>query len=201
MSFDNLHNQTGIRPYWRQLKSILRHKWHFMQAGRYLGVSWRQIITHDLSKFSPVEFINYSRWCYGIRSIDGWAKAWLHHLHHNKHHPEYWVLSWRGDQDFYNGLGKSLTEFVTVLPMPEQYVREMVADFMAASKMFTDSYDIAVWLNKHGPAMNLHDDTVTLLHCIMIDAGYFCTDNCDFSFMAGNEFRAWAGLPGACGAA
>jgi hypothetical protein len=183
-----------MKPYLKQLKSILLHKWYFFKAGRYLGLPLWLCLAHDISKFVPVEFMNYARWFYGAKDKAGWASAWRHHAHHNKHHPEHWVLAWRGDPDFYNEIGESVAPFVTVLPMPALYVREMVADWMAASKTFTGSYDIAVWLNEHGRTMLLHNATITEIHRIM-DTGdrWFCTDNCPFSFMASNEFRRWNG--------
>lgn len=118
---------------------------------------WR-LVVHDWSKFSLVEFIYYAQYKYGVRYKGQeerykrrWAASWLHHLHHNPHHPEHWLLSWRGDPDFYDDLGESAAQFVTVLPMSETYVREMVVDFMATSKQLTGSYDIArPWpLTKH----------------------------------------------------
>ncbi len=185
--------------YQKQAKSLSFHKWHIIKAGLLVGgISLRRLLIHDMSKLSRIEFANYSRFKYGIKSIDGWAQAWLHHLHHNKHHPEYWFLSWHGeDPDFYHGLGKHVAPFVTVLAMPRIYVREMIVDWMATSMEKTGSYDIAAWLNEHGPKMNIHDDTLVRLDNIMIELGYFLTDNCPWSYMAGGDTRRKFGLPGA----
>lgn len=169
--------------YWRQLKSLIRHKWYVFQAGRLTGVPLWRLIIHDFSKFSAVEFINYARYKYGVKSKMGWARAWLHHMHHNQHHPEHWVLSWRGSPDFYDGIGEHIEMFVTLLPMPETYVREMIADMMATSKELTGSGDIAAWLNKNGPDMRLHDNTITLIDKVLKEVGYSLTDNCDWSWI------------------
>jgi len=182
----------GLVPYLTQLKAIFVHKYYFFKAGRYLGLPLWRILIHDLSKFTPVEFVNYARWKYGIQDKAGWAKGWLHHLHLNKHHPEHWVVSWGGDPDFYSGVGEHIAENINVLPMPSVYVKEMIADWMATSKERTGSYDIAVWVNSEGPKRFFHDNTVTSIHCIMeTGKDWFCTDNCPFSFVAGNEFREW----------
>lgn len=160
--------------YWKHLISILIHKWFVFKAGLIVGgiPLWR-LIAHDWSKFTPIEFVNYAKYWQGkYQAIDRWAEAWLHHLHHNPHHPEYWVLSWRGDPDYYDGLGESLAEFVTVLSMPETYVREMIADWMGASKVFTGSDDIANWLNANGPKMKLHSETKGLIYVVMSELGY-----------------------------
>ena len=166
------------------------HKWHVLKAGLILGniPLWRLII-HDLSKLYPVEFINYSRYKYGVKSKAEWAKAWFHHLHHNPHHPEYWLLSWRGNPNFYDGLGESRGPFRTMLAMPETYVREMVVDFMATSKELTGSYDISRWLNQSGPEMLLHNDTKIRLHNAMTELGYTFIDNYMWSYMADVETR------------
>lgn len=148
--------------YLRHLWSLLRHKWLVLRAGvRIGGIPLWRLLVHDWTKFLPVEFINYARWFCG-GSIDGWARAWLHHQHHNAHHPEYWILAWRGDPDFYHGLGQRVADCVVVLPMPEVCVREMLADFKASSKGYTGSWDITDWLAENFPKMRLHTETVAL---------------------------------------
>ncbi len=170
--------------YLKQLISILIHKWYVFLAGRMVGVPLWRLIIHDWSKFMPVEFINYSKWKYGVASKREWAKAWLHHFHLNPHHSEHHILSWLGNPEFYDDLGKHLGLFITLLPMPETYVREMLADMMATSKRVTGSYNIASWLNQNGPKMHLHDDTVTLIDKVMKEIGYATyTDNRNWSWI------------------
>lgn len=179
--------------YLKQLKSLLTHKWYVLKAGLMIGgiPLWRLII-HDWSKFSPTEFFRYSRWKYGNATNKSWSVGWLHHLHCSPHHPEHWVLSWHGTPDFYAGIGKDIAPFVSVLPMPETYVREMIADMMATSKEITGYWDIAKWLNEKGAKIHFHDDTTVIMYKVMVELGYFFTDNCDWSYMAGNKFRKWA---------
>lgn len=156
--------------YWKQLKSILFHKWLVFKAGRQLGniPIWRLII-HDWSKFTPIEIFGYAGNIGGVVSKERWAKSWLHHLHHNPHHPEHWILSWRGNPKFYEELGEHAAEFITVLPMPETFVREMVADMMATSKKISGSYDITVWLDQNIPKMQLHNETIVILNSIIYE--------------------------------
>lgn len=171
--------------YLKQLKSVLIHKWYVLIAGNVVGVPIWRLIIHDWSKFSPIELLGYAGNIGGGVSKKRWARAWLHHLHCNPHHPEHWVLSWRGNPRFYDELGEKIGPFVTILPMPDIYVREMIADMMASSKTATGSYNIADWLNQNGPNMNFHDQTITLIDKIMKEAGYALTDNCDWSWLAG----------------
>ena len=93
------------------------------------GLYW-QGLTHDLSKYSPVEFWNGVKFYtgtksphYGERDTYGYSKAWLHHKGYNKHHAEYW-------QDIRPN-GKT-----EPIDMPIEYLIEMVCDRVAASMVY-----------------------------------------------------------------
>lgn len=158
--------------YIKQLFSVILHKWYVFLAGLKVGVPIWRLVIHDWSKFTPTEIFGYAGNIYGGIDKTRWAKSWLHHLHYNPHHPEHWVLSWRGNPDFYNKLGKPVAPFVVLLPMPETYVREMIADMMGSSKKVTGSWDIANWLNENGPNMHFHEQTITLINEVMNEIGY-----------------------------
>lgn len=90
-----------------------------------------QGLTHDLSKFTPTEFIPSVKYFTGTRSPNegeraayGYSKAWLHHKGRNKHHFEYW---------FDYNMSKHRVEPVR---MPERFVVEMFCDRVAASKTY-----------------------------------------------------------------
>ena len=62
-----------------------------------LGLYW-QGLTHDLSKFSPVEFWAGVKYFQGDRSPNdaqrrdkGYSASWMHHKGRNRHHFEYWT--------------------------------------------------------------------------------------------------------------
>ncbi len=57
-----------LRPYFKYLQAILRHKYFVFLEACKLGIPWLGLI-HDLSKFLPCEFIPYARWFYGKRLI------------------------------------------------------------------------------------------------------------------------------------
>ena len=103
---------------------VLRHCWR-------VGLYW-QGLTHDLSKFSPVEFSAGAKYYQGNRSPNeierrekGYSAAWLHHKGRNKHHLEYWI-------DYDPGPGHRMTG----MEMPVNYVAEMFCDRVAASKTY-----------------------------------------------------------------
>ena len=134
----------SIRMHWRYARYVWRHKVFVFRACRRLGVPWLGVL-HDLSKLRPDEWNPYVAHFYGgphrpwthtsgyektyfprlawASSAEGVQEAfdlaWLAHIHRNRHHPQYWVLR----QD---------TDGVACLPMPERYIREMVADWLGA---------------------------------------------------------------------
>ena len=180
-------------PKLRFLRSLLAHKWYVLQAGRKLGVPLWRLLVHDLSKFSPSEFGRYARWHHGPeeqRNKWEWVAAWQHHLHRNSHHPEHYLVSWHGDPDFYqvSKVGEVVAERILVLPVPEVCVREMVADWHAASKAYTGKWDIARWLTVNLPKMRLHTETVHLVDSIVRELGYIHSHPMRVSYIAGPEF-------------
>jgi len=183
-----------MRPKLRFLRSLLAHKWYVLVAGRKLRVPLGRLLVHDLSKFSPSEFGRYALWHHGPedqRDKWEWVAAWQHHLHRNNHHPEHWLVSWHGNPDFYqmSQVGETVAERILVLPMPEVCVREMIADWHAASKAYTGSWDIGRWLTVYLPEMRLTGETVHLVDSIVRDElGYVHRDPYRVSYTAGSKF-------------
>ncbi len=135
---------------------VLWHKWFVYKAGRRVGkIPLLQLIFHDWSKFLPAEFRVYrKRFTGGAYSEVAWKRAWLHHIHHNPHHWEHWLIN-----------GKPL-------PMPEIYVREMLADWMAAERSYCGNWDIQPWLNEEYLKMNLHSSTISQLQGLLASQGF-----------------------------
>ena len=53
----------------------------------------QQLLDHDESKWSEEEYGPYDEYFYGSKdNIDEFNYAWLHHIHNNPHHWQYWVL-------------------------------------------------------------------------------------------------------------
>lgn len=74
---------------------------------------------------------------------------------------------------------------IKLLPMPETYVREMIADCLGASRAYTGSWNVANWLNENGPKWRIHDETLGHIWTVMIELGYVITDNCEWSWIGG----------------
>ena len=93
---------------------------------------YRQGLLHDLSKYSPTEFLVGCRYYQGDRSPNnaereetGLSKSWLHHKGRNKHHFEYWIDYAPDPKDGLHGM-----------KMPKKFVAEMVIDRICASKNY-----------------------------------------------------------------
>lgn len=130
-------------------KTITRHRHTVIAHSRLAGILF-QGLRHDLSKYSPTEFIPGARFYCGDRSpneeeraLYGYSAAWLHHKGRNRHHFEYW--------SDYNVKTK---EFGPV-PMPPKYIAEMFCDRVAASKIYqgkkyTDEHPLEYFMRSKG---------------------------------------------------
>lgn len=110
--------------------TITKHRNMVIRHCIKAGILWRGLM-HDLSKYTPVEFVNGARYYLGTKSptvaerLDkGYSEAWMHHKGRNKHHFEYWT-------DYSNA-----TKQQEPVKMPIQYVKEMLCDRVAAGKIY-----------------------------------------------------------------
>ncbi len=141
-------------------KTITRHRNLVCRYCLRLGLVW-QGLTHDLSKYSPVEFWRGAKYYQGTRSPNdrermetGYSLAWLHHKGRNRHHLEYWV-DYLIEPDGSVGFGGN--------KMPMRYVAEMFCDRIAASKVYLgDKYTDAAPYNYYAASKQripIHPET------------------------------------------
>ena len=114
----------------KHFMTITRHRHKVMYHCLRCGILW-QGMRHDLSKYSPTEFLPGARFYLGDRSPTegerreyGYSKAWMHHKGRNKHHFEYWTD--------YN----PKTRRMEAVEMPLKYVKEMFCDRVAATMVY-----------------------------------------------------------------
>ena len=117
---------------WGHFKTITSHKFLVMKYCFKVGL-YKQGLMHDLSKYSPTEFMVGAKYYQGTRSPNnaereatGVSTSWLHHKGRNKHHFEYWTD--------YN----PKTRRMEAVEMPLKYVKEMFCDRVAAGKIYLD---------------------------------------------------------------
>lgn len=145
----------------KHFHTITKHRHKVIHFCFKVGVGW-QGLRHDLSKYSPTEFWSGAHYYTGThspiteeRKVKGYSEAWLHHKGRNRHHFEYWT--------FYSSAKR---DYVPV-KMPLRYVKEMLADRVAASmvyngKNYTDDMPLDYLINK-GDLDGMHEETAKLI--------------------------------------
>lgn len=148
------------------IRTVLTHKKHVRYGCFKMGL-YMQGIFHDMSKFSPTEFIPSVRYYSGEfspnatdRVISGVSVSWLHHKGRNKHHFEYWM-------DYMPEKAPTITG----CRMPLKYVAEMIADRYAACVAYNGSrYTCADAWNyyaKHADYIIMDPDTRAVLEAAL----------------------------------
>ena len=148
---------------WKHFRTITYHKYLVMKGCFAVGL-YRQGLTHDLSKYSPAEFLVGAKYFQGNRSPNnaereekGYSSAWLHHKGRNRHHYEYWI-----DYSTENVPGG-----MAPVEMPPRFVAEMLMDRIAASRVYrgssyTDRDHLDYLLSAKEPPI-MHEETRKLL--------------------------------------
>lgn len=159
---------------WKHFCTINHHKILVMRGCFQVGLI-RQGLLHDLSKYSPTEFIVGCKYYQGNMSPNnaereavGYSSAWLHHKGRNKHHLEYWIDYEIPDKE---GPHKGEHKGLCGMKMPVNYVVEMYIDRVAASKnyqkeKYRDDSALAYYMNGRQFHV-LHDDTRALLELLL----------------------------------
>ncbi|WP_409968833.1 DUF5662 family protein [Bengtsoniella intestinalis] len=151
--------------FFAHLKTVNRHRRLVSKNCFRLGLYW-QGLTHDLSKYSPIEFMVGAHYFQGDHSPndeqrrrEGYSEAWLHHKGRNRHHFEYWT-------DYVKNKG------IQPVEMPVKYVAEMICDRIAASRVYrgeaySDGDPYAFFIRAKDHAL-MHENTFALLEELLI---------------------------------
>ncbi len=115
-----------MAKFFKHLGLITKHRHQVFKLCCKCGLFWRGL-THDLSKFSRIEFWESVKYYTGhhspiaeCRRQNGYSNAWIHHKNRNKHHIEYWY-------DRENEIQMNI---------PYKYAVECVCDKIAATKCY-----------------------------------------------------------------
>ena len=119
-------------------KTITRHKILVAKGCFKLGLYYQGIM-HDMSKYSPTEFLAGAKYYQGTASPNnaermdkGISTAWLHHKGRNRHHFEYWI-DYSIDKEHPGLVG---------MKIPKKYMAEMFVDRVSAGKIYNgDKFD------------------------------------------------------------
>ena len=151
--------------WWKHFVTITRHRWLVREGCFKVGLYW-QGLKHDLSKYSPTEFMSGVRYFQGNRSPNtaeredkGYSEAWIHHKGRNRHHYEYWT-----------DLNLETHRYESV-PMPRKYLVEMVMDRRAACLVYQGRAYVPgsalEYLENSREKLLIHPDTLRQLRYIL----------------------------------
>lgn len=155
-----------MRKFFGHLNTIMKHRRKVIYHCWKVGILHRGLL-HDLSKYSPTEFIEGVRHFIGNRSpnegertVKGYSDAWMHHKGRNRHHFEYWTD--------YN----PNTKVIEPVKMPVVFVKEMFCDRVAASKVYqgenyTDAHPLTYFLGGKD-RRKINQQTSDLIECWLI---------------------------------
>lgn len=117
---------------------------------------------HDESKYDTAEYDPYDQYFYGgNRSYAvklAFDYAWLHHIHNNPHHWQYWVLL---EDDPETGVP------FKALQIPLAYIFEMVADWWTFSWKNNNLFEIFNWYADHRHKQFIHPESRKMLENIL----------------------------------
>lgn len=136
---------------------LCKHK----MASMHSFALFREIMYHDASKFEYEEYGAYDKYFYGEKTPEveeAFDAAWLHHIHHNPHHWQYWVL-----------INDDESDGTKALMMPNEHVIEMICDWWSFSWKTGNLYEIFDWYEEHKDRMILHKNTRDLVEEILND--------------------------------
>lgn len=152
-----------MKKHLKYLKYLIKHRYYVGRECFKHGLYWRGII-HDWSKFLPCEWFSYVESFYGKFEMNDpvyygpidyqeryyktitqqeFDQAWLHHIHNNKHHWQYWVLKEDSGQ-------------TKCLEIPRKYVIEMYCDWVGAGLAITGKRDAVGWYEKNKEKIQMH---------------------------------------------
>lgn len=155
----------SMQKAWAHFKTITHHRFLVCSGCFRVGLYW-QGLTHDLSKYAPVEFCQGARFYQGTRSPNaaereqkGYSEAWMHHKGRNRHHYEYW-------SDINPASGK-----YEPVEMPRRYLAEMVMDRRAACMTYeghgyTDGSALA-YFERSRERLQMHPNTQRQLEYLL----------------------------------
>lgn len=150
---------------WQHFKTVHHHRALVRKGCFRVGLYW-QGLTHDLSKYSPTEFLRGAHYYQGTRSPNaaereekGYSEAWMHHKGRNRHHYEYWTDM------------SPTTRRYEPVDMPRRYLVEMVMDRRAAcmtyqGKNYHPGSELE-YLEKSRERLLMHPETLRRLEFLL----------------------------------
>lgn len=122
-------------------------------------VEYLCVKAHDASKTDSDEYDAYDEYFYGNRSYfvcEEFKVAWLNHIHKNPHHWQHWIL-----------INDDPKEGEILLPIPKQYIIEMICDWWSFSWNSGNLSEIFDWYDSKKDYMKINPESKTILEYIL----------------------------------
>lgn len=127
---------------------------------------------HDESKYSTEEYDAYDQYFYGgnksYKVVQDFNYAWLHHIHQNPHHWQYWVLINDEPGEDENGIPHEYPfgNFVALM-IPLPYIFEMIADWWSFSWKKENLFEIFNWYAEHRDQQYMHQESRKIVERVL----------------------------------
>ncbi len=150
IEYYNYHIPNSEEYILQYLDYLFKHIGYVIDVSKTFNIDASK---HDISKFSLFEFEAYLNHFYKdkenkkiLETQIQFEYAVLHHIHNNSHHWQYWIaLSDDGSRKIFE--------------MPDDYVKEMIADWVGAGFAIYGKNDMQEWYNLNKNKMILHKNT------------------------------------------
>lgn len=158
MKKHNSKYKITFKSFFGHLHTVNKHRFKVFMLCCKAGIPLQGLV-HDLSKYSPTEFLEGIKYYTGgyspiknKKEEKGYSEAWLHHKGRNKHHYEYWY-------DYSAPIKNPI--------IPFKYFLEMICDTLAAGltyqgKNWTKDYQLSYW-NKTKEKRNINPKMEVLI--------------------------------------
>lgn len=149
-----------MKRHWKYFLYVIRHKWFVFWAGVAMGINPLWLLVHDWDKFLPGMWLAYAKTFYApdgtnqYKPENGMDQAWNRHQKLNKHHWQYWMLTW--------DTGKT-----ECLPMSKRHIKEMIADWKGAGRALNSEDPVQVWYLRNREKIQLHKDSRDYLEALL----------------------------------
>lgn len=142
------HRMNVAKGYWW----LQEHLPEMLRTENPINLEYQICDDHDRSKNTVAEYEAYDAYFYGKNKsyevVQNFNRAWLHHIHNNPHHWQYWILV---DDD--PGEGE------VILDMDYNYIIELLCDWWAFSWKKGNLYEIFSWYDDHKAYIKLSPKT------------------------------------------
>jgi len=145
-------HKTNVIKAFEWMKENLFPEFSDIHTQSLIDAEYNIVYKHDESKTDPEEYDAYDKYFYGgNRSFEvtqNFRYAWLHHIHNNPHHWQYWILN-----------NDEAEEGELILDMPIEYIIEMICDWWSFSWKKGNLEEIFKWYDNHKAYMKLSIST------------------------------------------